>query len=283
MSIDPSRCCNADEIAIFVSGGLKGAELTMVQEHLRSCEDCRLVLAEAARVDRENKEDEFIPAIRQKQTVAPWWLAVAAVALAGLFILLRTSTMTERPNPVKILVDAAPSDGRYLEPRVSGEFPWAPLIAARRSGTHELDPQRMRMVSAAGEVLTKTREDPSVAAQHAAALAHLLADRPSEAASILTKLTKSAPSARAWSDLAAAQYAEAGQLERPTQFAHALTAADAALRLDPKCAEALFNRALTIERLGLRDEAREAWRSYVNLDSSSGWAAEARHHLQEDR
>jgi tetratricopeptide (TPR) repeat protein len=281
---DVSRCPAADQIAAFVAGRLGGNELRKVKEHFTFCDDCRRVLAEAARTDRENAKRERVsePAlpVRSKQGVRPWWLAIAAGALAGLAIWSWLSTRSKTPSPTKILIDAAPHDARYLEPRISGGFPWAPLIPARRSGTDVLDPQQMKTVDTADEVLVKTASDPSKEAQHATALAHLLAGRPSEAVTLLTKLTKSAPSARVWNDLAAAQYALAVQMDRPAQFAHALTAADAALRLDPNYAEALFNRALTIERLGLRNEAREAWRCYVNVDSSSAWATEARRHLQ---
>jgi hypothetical protein len=43
----------------------------------------------------------------------------------------------------------------------------------------------------------------------------------------------------------------------------------------------LFNRALTLELLGRRSEAKAAWTTYLGVDSSSGWAKEARQHLAE--
>ena len=45
-------------------------------------------------------------------------------------------------------------------------------------------------------------------------------------------------------------------------------------------AEAWFNRAYALERLGLADEAREAWQAYLTIDDRSGWADEARTHLR---
>src|SRR5438034_264436 len=43
---------------------------------------------------------------------------------------------------------------------------------------------------------------------------------------------------------------------------------------------AYFNRALALERLHLVDAARKAWGDYLQRDSSSGWADEARQHLE---
>ena len=79
--------------------------------------------------------------------------------------------------------------------------------------------------------------------------------------------------------LAAAQYAVAVQLGRPSVYPEALSAADRALRIDGRLAEALFNRALILERLGLSGEARAAWQRYLEVDGASHWAEEARTRL----
>ena len=84
-----------------------------------------------------------------------------------------------------------------------------------------------------------------------------------------------------WSDLAAARFTEAVQNEEGNaKLTQALAAADAALRIDPAYPEALFNRALILERLGIRSQARSAWKRYLSVDSSSRWAHEAEKHLQ---
>src|SRR5205085_3293871 len=66
----------------------------------------------------------------------------------------------------------------------------------------------------------------------------------------------------------------------PSQLPEALADADHALRVDPKSPEALFNRALVIEAMGLHEQARKAWQQYLDVDSGSGWAVEAREHLR---
>src|SRR6185436_19117103 len=65
----------------------------------------------------------------------------------------------------------------------------------------------------------------------------------------------------------------------PSHLAEALAAADEALRIDPTLPEALFNRALIIERLRLRDQARAAWQRYLDADPRGPWANEARQRL----
>ncbi|MEA2491251.1 MAG: hypothetical protein QOH21_3043, partial [Acidobacteriota bacterium] len=85
--------------------------------------------------------------------------------------------------------------------------------------------------------------------------------------------------AAAWNDLAAARYAAALRLGRPSLYPEALASADQALRLDARLPEALFNRALVLERLGLKAQARDAWNRYLGIDGSSPWAVEARQHL----
>lgn len=58
-----------------------------------------------------------------------------------------------------------------------------------------------------------------------------------------------------------------------------LTHFERALELDGSLLDALFNRALALETLKASDQAREAWAKYLERDSSSEWAGEARRHL----
>lgn len=278
---DLSRCPSPEQIAAFVAGSLLGEELTMVTDHIRTCNDCRLVLADAAMIDREPEFAEVAPPPARPR-VSWWWLAAAAaVAVLVTATVLSTRSRVRDPHEaMHLLVAAAPSDGRYLEPRLSGDFAWAPVLPIRRAANQPLDPREMKLIGVAGEVLEQTANDPSPEAQHAAALAHLLAGRPNEAAALLTKLAASSKEASLWSDLAAAHYAAAVQSDQARQFGQALAAANTALQLDPRLSEALFNRALTVERLGLRERAAVAWEQYLAVDGSSAWAVEARKHLQ---
>ncbi len=276
MTGDSSRCPNPEVLAAFVAGTLSGEELKMTTDHLLDCEDCRLIVGEAACVARD--EQTVVP-LRSRRRRLAWWVGAAAAAVAAAIIL------TWRPSSIdatvtQLLVNATPHDGRYIEPRLTGGFPWAPLRPALRSGEHELDAGQMKLVGAAGTVLEQTKGDNSAAAQHATALAHLVAGRAGEAAERLAAIPRPERDARMWSDLAAAQYQTALVTENPSQLAEALSAVDEALRMDPQLPEALFNRALIIERLGLRDQARTAWQQYLAIEPRGEWANEANARVQ---
>jgi CHAT domain-containing protein len=280
---DATRCPTPEQLAAFVAGQLTGAELMTVAEHLRGCEDCRLIVADAAWVDRQTEAKELAARTsppRARRTW-PWWLAAAAAAIAVTYLGFGMLQSDVQGNAISRLASAAPRSGRHVEPRVTGGFPWAPLQSVARGGNPGLDAAQMKFIGAAGEVLEQTVNDPSPDAQHAAAIAHLIAGRPSEAAVLLTRVISEAPTAGRWNDLAAARYAAAVQLGQPTQLAGALAAADAALALQPQSPEALFNRALILERLGLRDQARDAWERYLVADPGSSWTTEARAHVRE--
>jgi len=275
MKREANPCPEPEVLAAFVAGNLTGEELTMTVEHLRGCEDCRRIVAEAVRFEPESRE---LVAPQRPVRYAAWAVAagvvLALVALSAVVMRWRT----DRP-PMQALVAAAPRDGRNLEPRVSGGFPWAPLRRTERGpqAPHATD---MKLVGAAGEVIEKAAKEPTAQARHASAVARLLTGSPADAASQLSSLAESEPSAEVWNDLAAASYAEALQTDTPSKLAQALAAADAAIRINPGLSEALFNRALILEQLGLREQARAAWERYLTVDQASPWKAEAEKHLR---
>ena len=77
-------------------------------------------------------------------------------------------------------------------------------------------------------------------------------------------------------DLAAALFVRAQRNSDPVELVHALGAVERAARLAPNDAAVLFNEALIVDRLHLVDEASSAWGRYLDLDTDSEWAREAR-------
>lgn len=55
---------------------------------------------------------------------------------------------------------------------------------------------------------------------------------------------------------------------------------DKAIELNPGLLEAYFNRAGCLQISNLPNEAKEGWKKYLELDSTSSWAEEARRHLE---
>ncbi len=85
-----------------------------------------------------------------------------------------------------------------------------------------------------------------------------------------------AGSPRYRADLAAAYVTRSERLGRADDLPRALSAAEAALQADPRLLEALFNKALVLEHLGLREDARDTWEEYLRHDGTSAWADEVR-------
>jgi CHAT domain-containing protein len=169
---------------------------------------------------------------------------------------------------------------RLIEPRLSGEVAWAPFHSAERpaAATREA-------ASGAGvfrgdlETIGPAPAEAMPETQHTAGVMHLLSGRTREAMAALSAAAEALNEPAAWNDLAVAYHEAALRYDAPQLLADAVTAADRALSLDPTFEEALFNRALMIERLGLRTDARKAWSRYLAIDTTSQWVAEAQAHF----
>jgi tetratricopeptide (TPR) repeat protein len=263
-------------LAGFVDGTLTAGEIPAVAEHLRGCAECRLLVTETARFSREEEALPFAGHQRKKKGLAPVWMAVAAVlaAIAVTAPLLRWNE--RRTSPIARLIAVAPRDHRQVEPRLSG-FRWAPLQAPSR-GEQIADPADLKLAGAAGQVLEQTLTRPDADAQRATGVAYLLIGRHRESVAALERSAMASNEPAAWNDLAAARYASASR-GGPAQLQQALEDVGRALQADPRLAEALFNRALILERMESREQARAAWARYLEAEPSGEWSLEARARL----
>ncbi|MBO0721869.1 MAG: hypothetical protein J2P41_13675, partial [Blastocatellia bacterium] len=99
-------------------------------------------------------------------------------------------------------------------------------------------------------------------------------------------LTYNQNDARIHSDYAAALVEKiknggSQEIERSRIIDQAFSHLNRALELDGNLLEALFNRALLYQLQNLREPAEEAWKKYLEKDSVSKWADEAKSHLSE--
>ena len=175
-------------------------------------------------------------------------------------------------DSLRLLFDAA-SHGQYrvVVARPNG-LPYAP---ARDAGIPA--PPSAAVLRAAKDIVLTQHAD-----RHAVAVALLLTARPEDALNDLEQLaSKNAASAAIWNDLSAARYEAAQRRDDPRELVRALAAADAALAVDRNAPEALFNRALILDALDLREAAVSAYRSYLAADSDSLWALEVRSRLRQ--
>ena len=138
-----------------------------------------------------------------------------------------------------------------------------------------------RLVTAAWAVLTSVDGDTDADSRRVSAVVRLLLGEDDRAARSLDELLGESPrDARVSSDAAVAHLSAAEKHDRPVELAAALASVDRALRIEPRMPEALFNRALVLERLGVSRHAANAWRRFLEVEPSGQWADEARSRLR---
>src|SRR5260221_2195312 len=129
----------------FIDGKLAPGEVATVATHLRGCLDCRTIVTETARLEREEQR------VARRRPM-PWWLLAAAAVLV--VIIAIPLIRYERRSPIEQLIALAPRGHREIEARLSG-FSSAPQQVPSR-GTALPDPDEMKFIGAAGHVLEKT-------------------------------------------------------------------------------------------------------------------------------
>ncbi len=175
-------------------------------------------------------------------------------------LLLVRSALRDRLRP-------GAEDYRPVEGRLSGDFTYAP---APPIGVSE----KMRSAPRQAHISRGESED--------ARLRYLVAEEPAKVVMALERARETLPrNPRALNNLSVAYLARASRERRPEDLPRALSAATAALRLDPSLLEAAFNRALALERLSLKGAAIEGWNAYLELDSDSEWGVEAEERRQD--
>jgi Flp pilus assembly protein TadD len=169
---------------------------------------------------------------------------------------------------------------RIVEPRLTGGFAYGPPRGMVRSGE-----SLVGRVSPDVRIAAALIEKEELSYRTALTLRTLgaakmaLGDVDGAVAVLEEAADRSTPDPQTFSDLAAAYIIRATRTNQLQDFTKAVTAADRAVKADPKLAEAWFNRAYALERLS-RVEARDAWADYLKVDDQSGWADEARAHLR---
>ncbi len=281
-------CPSPEELARFVDGVLAAEARDRLVRHLVTCDDCRDIAVMAAEMPAP------VPA-STAAAVAPapaarrpglGWRAMAALAVAATLVFavyVWRVAPTDGPPPVDAwqAIDAAQGPSRLNEARLALVTRHRPFAGPTRAGgspamSFAAEAVAVRLADSVAAADAAARID----AEHAAAVAALIAGRPADAVARLDRLiADAAPTPMRLSDLAAAHLALA-VVESRLHWAAALDAADAALRLAPAFPAARFNRALALEGLGRTADARAAWQ-LVAADASDdpAWRDEAARHV----
>lgn len=213
------------------------------------------------------------------------WAPAMAVALAALLVAIVIGVPPFAPRtpsgePVQVALrqlEASISEFRPVEARMTG-FSYHPLEPVFRSAPNSVDaPFAVREAAIEVEKAAVAAGPKDVEAQRALGKMYLVLKQPDRAVEALTPFIAGSTDAPLLTDFSAALLARRG----PNDASLALDAAERAVRANPQSAEAWFNVGLAAEALNLPERAREAWTKYLELDASSGWAGEARKHLEE--
>ncbi|HVF44520.1 MAG TPA: hypothetical protein VM936_15960 [Pyrinomonadaceae bacterium] len=201
--------------------------------------------------------------------------ALLVAILAGSFYLFRGRRAEELAE-----LRALYGRERPTETRIS-EFTYAPH-AQLRGEPEARDKGRLRLIeNNLLEAAEKTPNAPET--RHALGVFYLTQAKYADAIRELESASKSdARNARIHNDLGAAYFELAKTSAREKKLetlGRALEEFTRAAELDANSPEALFNKALAQQELGQPRQAKETWALYLQKDSSSQWAEEARKNL----
>jgi len=275
---DDYRCPESATLAAFVEGKLDAGGRAVVALHLADCPECVSVACEASRFLREAADEQSdSEADLPHRRVHPFAASVAAALAVACCAAAMWWFVTSRDPLRRLRQAAAMSPTRSVEPRLAN-FPYARFLSPRAGAAHEKDPGDP-LTAEAEEVADLPAQD--AGAWHARGVAALLLHHDANAVRCLETAARLAPDeAEYWNDLAAAEIARDGGRGDVRALQAAIAAADRAVAGDPALASAPFNRALASERLGLRQQAVEAYARALRADHRSDWAAETRTRLQ---
>jgi CHAT domain-containing protein/tetratricopeptide (TPR) repeat protein len=238
-----------------------------------------------------------VPAWHWWQLVSSYPLriaTIAAVIFAAAIGFLRSPLFQSGIDEGLLALDDAYRQERPLESRIT-RLSYAPFTATSTRGRGSSSVNEGERDQAELELHALVTKKPTPAAHHALGKVYLAKKEFDKAIAQFEEARKGDPNnAQIYADLGAALF-EKGKLEIEKArtnsdsaesgkgmeyFARSLENLNKALELDNKVLEALFNRALLHQAMGLLPQAEEDWRKYLENDPNSKWADEVRQRLE---
>ncbi len=287
----------------YARGALPARELELFEQYFLTTDKRRNKLAAAQELVRyasqiENRDEAMLgnPASARpvlKQPVVHWWqglfepwwkvaLATVLVLGAGIWGWRWWIAPTEIERGM-LALNQAYQQQRPVKVRITG-LAYAPFFEARGN-----DPERVELRArdrAERIFLDCVAESNLPAAHHALGRLYLTRRKFAQSLTEFELAVKGEPdNAQLHNDLGAALLEQSWQerdlTTRTLALGHALDELNRAVTLNPALLEAVFNRALCRQTLGLTAQAEAGWREYLQIDAVSPWAEEARQYLRD--
>ena len=272
----------------YVRGKLNAADSERFEETLKTDQD-RHLRTQLTREIRKRAIAES-PALEEKRPSffasitalfrRPVYVSAFAVMLIAVIFLAIYLTRIRKPDDMAELLSLY-QQSRPVETRISG-FGYAPLTQLR-GAPESSDPRRLLLLKT--RLLDAAITNPSAETYHALGTFHLTQQEYDNAIREYGNALKFAPNdAKIHNDLGSAYFERSKTETREKKFqdlARSNEEFKRATDLDGNLLEALFNRALALRALELPQQAREAWQLYLQKDSTSPWADEARKYLSQ--
>jgi len=167
---------------------------------------------------------------------------------------------------------------RPTETRIS-EFGYAPLTQLR-GALESAEQNRLRRIE--NNLIEATEKTSNATTRHALGVFYLTQHDYPKAIKEFDAALKFGDAAKIHNDLGSAYFERAKtepEDKRLEDLAHSLEEFTKATKLDGNLLEALFNKSLALQELRMPRQAMESWTLYLQKDSSSPWADEARKNL----
>ena len=283
-----------DLIEDYLEGSLSNAEVQLFRTNFLTSPERKQQLSLTRDLRRFAAQAAPIPEV--KHNLFDWrpifsiqWLrfaALATIVIAAVFGVWRFAIYQSDTDKGLAELRKAYSGQRPFESRSSANFEYAPLSDTRGNNTESSD-ERAR--ARAERYLFDATENSKDAKSHQALGLFYLANKKFDDALKEFNLARaSAPNnAKIHSDIGATYFEKSKQADLAEKsetglqdLALSLEALNRALELDSSLLEALFDKALVLQKMQLSNQAKEAWEKYLEKDSTSPWADEARRNLE---
>jgi tetratricopeptide (TPR) repeat protein len=208
----------------------------------------------------------------------PMYAGAFAVMLIAVVVLAVYLTRRGRGDELAELRSIY-QQSRPTETRIS-EFGYAPLTQLR-GAPEPVEQNRLRRIE--NNLIEATEKNPNTQTRHALGVFYLTQHEYQKAIKEFEAALKFGDAAKIHNDLGSAYFERAKtepEDKRLEDLAQSLEEFTKATKLDGNLLEALFNKSLALQELGMPREAKDSWTLYLQKDSSSRWAEEVRKNLK---